>query len=94
MKLLDICSGCRGDSPRLWFVFFCLFFAVIVLQVKEIVAASNYVIAMANAARDYRTRNMELVDQCEITFEIVPWIAVSTPILPHSSIRMTSFSVL
>jgi len=57
------------------------------LQVKEIVAASNYIIAMANAARDYRTRNMELVDQCEITFEILPWIAVrSFPLHPTECI--------
>jgi len=55
-------------------------------KVKEIVAASNYVIAMANAARDYRTRNMELVDQCEITFEILPWIAVGGTRSVRSSI--------
>lgn len=45
-------------------------------KVKLISSASNLVIAMTNAARDYRTRNIELLDQCENSFEILPWIVV------------------
>lgn len=45
-------------------------------KVKQISSASNYVIAMTNAARDYRTRNIELLDQCENSFQILPWVAV------------------
>jgi hypothetical protein len=31
---------------------------------------------MTNAARDYRARNIELLEQCENSFETLPWIAV------------------
>lgn len=55
-------------------------------KVKQVISATNYVIAMCNAARDYRTRNMELLDQCEITFEILPWIAVAGARSVRSSI--------
>ena len=47
-------------------------------KVKPITNAANFIIAMTNAARDYRARNIEQLDQCENSFEILPWIAVSS----------------
>ena len=34
-------------------------------KVRHIAAAGSLITAMANAARDYRARNLELLDQCE-----------------------------
>jgi hypothetical protein len=45
-------------------------------KVKPISNASNFIIAMTNAARDYRARNIELLEHCENSFETLPWIAV------------------
>lgn len=45
-------------------------------KVKHIVGVANIVIAMTNAARDYRARNIELLEQCEHNTELLPWIAV------------------
>lgn len=45
-------------------------------KVKPISNATNFIIAMTNAARDYRARNIELLEQCENSFETLPWIAV------------------
>ena len=46
-------------------------------KVRLIFSAVSNVISILNAARDYRTRNMELLDQCESSYEIIPWISVS-----------------
>lgn len=45
-------------------------------KVKHIVNVANVIIAMTNAARDYRARNIELLEQCEHNTELLPWIAV------------------
>jgi len=45
-------------------------------KVKQIASAANFLIAMSNAARDYRVRNLEFLDQFEGSFELLPWIAV------------------
>jgi hypothetical protein len=48
-------------------------------RVRLIAASANNVIAMLNAARDYRARNLELMEHCEMSFEMLPWVAVSIP---------------
>lgn len=45
-------------------------------KVKPISNAANFIVAMTNAARDYRARNIDLLEQCENSFETLPWIAV------------------
>lgn len=45
-------------------------------KVKHIGNAANFIIAMTNAARDYRARNIEQLEHCENSFELLPWIAV------------------
>ena len=46
---------------------------------RLLTAAADHVVAMLNAARDYRARHVELMDQCDATFEMLPWIAVRWP---------------
>lgn len=64
-------------------------------KVRQIAAAANLIIAMSNAARDYRARNLELLDQCESSnFEILPWVAVPGPRSVRSSlIRLIHLTV-
>lgn len=65
------------------------------VKVRHIAAAGNLITAMANAARDYRARNLELLDQCENgNFEILPWVAVAGPRSVRSSmIRLLHLTV-
>ncbi len=49
---------------------------------------------MCNAARDYRARNLELLEQCENSFELLPWIAAPGPRSVRSSlIRLLNLTV-
>lgn len=55
-------------------------------KVKPISNAANFIVAMTNAARDYRARNIDLLEQCENSFETLPWIAAPGPRSVRSSI--------
>jgi hypothetical protein len=62
-------------------------------KVKPISNATNFIIAMTNAARDYRARNIELLEQCENSFETLPWIAVIISHNPFVSEKSYHFSL-